>query len=57
MKKHIRRWNIWREYSTDSKLIKFLVLIKLKASPALMLTFLPEEKPEIFKRYDDGGIL
>lgn len=48
---HIRRWNIWRKYSGNSRIHKFLVLIGLRKSPTMWTVFLPEEIGEYYERY------
>lgn len=53
MIKHIRRWYIWQRNSHEDVLHKFLVLIGLEESPAMVWALLPEEIGEIseaFKR-------
>jgi hypothetical protein len=39
MIKHFKRWNRWRKLSVESKLFKFLVLIKLANSPTFEIYF------------------
>lgn len=43
MIKHIRRWNIWRKYNSNSKIYKIFVLLDFIKSPTMMTVYLPEE--------------
>lgn len=36
--KHIRKWNRWRKYNTNSKVYKFLVLMGFVYSPTFYMT-------------------
>lgn len=41
--KHIKRWNKWRKNNINSKLHKFLVLIRLIKSPTMNQILLDDE--------------
>ena len=51
---HIRRWNIWRKGSLNSKIQKLFVLFGLIKSPTMCYILLPEEKIHpIFSTIDE----
>lgn len=54
--KHIRRWNIWRKNSLNSRWYKFTVLLGLRVSPTMHTVFLPEEIDEYYERYYHNAI-
>ena len=41
--KHIKRWNRWRKYNTNSKLHKLLVLLGIIKSPTMVFWFPVDE--------------
>lgn len=51
---HIRRWNIWRRYCTNSRWQKFMVLLGLRNSPSMHQTLLPEEREIVAKAFEEG---
>ena len=46
---HIKRWNKWRKYNSNSWCHKFLALIGLVNSPTMNLTFTDEEEKRILE--------
>nr|DAY84379.1 MAG TPA: hypothetical protein [Caudoviricetes sp.] len=51
---HIRRWNIWRKHSINSFTHKILVLFRMRYSPTLEFTLLPEEENKIINGLQKG---
>ena len=51
---HIRRWNIWRRYTSNGRWHKLMVLFGLRHSPTLIHTLLPEEREEIAKAFEES---
>lgn len=51
---HIRRWNKWRKGNLNGRFYKFLVLIGVKESPTLPLTWLDSELKAYRKGLEDG---
>lgn len=51
---HIKRWNKWRKYNSNSLVYKVLVLLHIVNSPTFMFVFTDEEELEIEEAFMKG---